>query len=92
MTKTQRALLERAFASPNGLLHTEFYGGRGPSGGKISGGLRENAAVIALRRDGFISLEHSDRHMLPNNGYTVHIYSARWKITEAGREYVKNNH
>jgi hypothetical protein len=83
LSKTEQAILERAHKLPDLGVYAEMYGGKGPSGGRISGGVREYRAVCRLIRDGLLVLTKTDRSMLAmGNGCTVHIYSIRAKLTQ----------
>jgi hypothetical protein len=87
LTERQRVLLLTAVR--HGRVATEFFGGRGPQGGRVSGGLRETNAACRPRDMGLLERVDGDHTMLPERGNTVHIYSSRWRITPEGRALIE---
>lgn len=69
LTKTEARLLR---SHQDGRICVESSSGRGPEGGNISSGRREQAAAQKLADKGFIVRTIHDNYMMPNGGYTIH--------------------
>jgi hypothetical protein len=67
MTKTEQKLLEMAAKNGRGCVTTAY--GRGPKGGRISGGCRERDALFKLQSKGLIKIVDRDPWSEYNRGH-----------------------
>ena len=68
LTKTEQLLLDRA-AEYGGRYSISTLYGRGPYGGRVSGGLRERNALFKLERAGLIEITDRQPWSDYNRGY-----------------------
>lgn len=81
LNKSQTVIMDRAKARPDLHVSAEMFGGRGPGGGRISGGVREYNAKLNLISKGLLAKVATSRETsCPGNGYTIHHYIIRAKL------------
>jgi hypothetical protein len=70
---TEHDLLSRI--SRHNVITTESFAGRGPQGGKVSGGMREHLAGRSLQRKGILRLFKAERYPETHRGHTLwHVH------------------
>jgi hypothetical protein len=84
LTKTETKLLELMQNRQKRGLHpvytAEFYGGNGPEGGRVRGGIREYNAARKLVQKGFAQLHNTHKSNIVRAGWYVHVYSITIKL------------
>jgi hypothetical protein len=79
MTKTQASLLELARKYGGNYSITTCYG-RGPKGGRVTGGARERDAMFALEKMGLIVITDRQPWEEYNSGYKQSGNSIAFKL------------
>jgi len=72
LTKTEQAILDTLKTHKR--YTATMVGGQGPHGGRKSSGVREYLACRKLIDRGLVEFVKTDREMLPERGYTIHLY------------------
>lgn len=85
LTQSQLSLLRECRESRFGHCGVSTFGGHGSQGGRVSGGGRKRAAGVALANAGLLVFTSSENTTECKNGWTTHIRTVIWTITDAGR-------
>ena len=77
LTKTEARLLR---SHQDGRICVESAHGKGPEGGDVSSGRREQAAGRKLAEKGFIQQVKHTTHVITNGGYNIHVTGNRYRV------------
>ena len=80
MTKTMKALVERAQTSPRGVGVVQRTWGRGPQGGSQSHGSRECDALNKLVALGIAEIVQTYTSTIPQSGHTTWVSDKTYRI------------
>lgn len=88
ITATQLKILQAAAEHRHGFVITTTAVGRGPMGGLIREGQRDQKAALALSAAGLLVRESVDSSVVARSGYGVTVRNTVWSITDTGRAAV----
>jgi hypothetical protein len=87
MNKTATSLLKNwAVRKYFPFLTVESYSGRGPEGGRVSGGYRDCQAAKTLESLGYLKHMFTERSPISHGGYTTWTHMSRYEVTPLGQQ------